>query len=197
MNKTTILFPIVFLMLILLISYNLMNVNSIIANALFTIIILVFSCINTYLGLLACVIVIFMKQFIYCSTCNREGLDTMDNSIGNTIPLSGNTYSTSGNTMPVTGNLYVPSDINSGITTSPSGKIVLTGPPGPQGLPGKNGNDGATGPTGPMGAAGTPGLPGITGPTGVRGDLGATGPTGPTGTVGQTGPIGPTGSFGK
>lgn len=187
MNSVNVLFPIIFLILILLISYNLLNVNSVTANALFTIIILSFSTVNTYLGLLSCVIVIFMKQFIYCSTCNKEGLDN----IGNSAPIEGNSYS--GNSYLDTGNSYIPQYSPPPISTSPSGKIVLTGPPGPPGPRGRNGDDGSTGPTGPAGASGTPGPTGYTGEKGAKGDVGETGIAGPTG---QTGPMGPTGSFG-
>lgn len=186
MDKSNILFLIVFLTLIIFISYNLIAVNSIVANALFTIIILGFSSINTYLGLFACIIIIFMKQFIYCSSCNREGLDTMDTTMGNTITSSGNSY------------LPPPPAINDGVTTSPySGKIIVTGPPGPPGLPGIRGNDGAVGPTGPTGYTGSPGQIGPTGAAGAAGGIGPTGPVGPGGQPGSVGPTGPMGSFGR
>jgi hypothetical protein len=189
MNNATILFLITFLILILVISYKLIKVDSIIANALFTFIILSFSFINTYLGLFSCVLVIFMKQFIYCSNWNKEGLDN----IGNSAPMEGNTYSYDGNTNSYGGNTFIPtiSAPSPSISTTPNGRIILTGPPGPPGPRGRDGEDGATGPTGPAGSTGTPGPTGFTGERGEKGDFGATGIAGPTG---PTGPMGPTGS---
>jgi hypothetical protein len=165
MNKINILFPVIFLIIILLLSYNLISVDSVFSNALFTIIILSFSFVNSYLGLFACVLIIFIKHFIYCNKCNKEGLDT----IGNNAPTDGNLLSYSGN-------LNLNKDIgSSSISSTPSGKIILTGPPGPPGPPGPRGKDGENGPTGPVGPAG------LTGSIGITGSIGSTGPTGPTG----------------
>jgi hypothetical protein len=197
MNTATILFPILFLIIILLLSYNLIQVDSVLGNALFTLIILSFSLVNTYLGLFSCVLIIFMKHFIYCSKCNKEGLDTIGNSVsidGNTN--SGNSYignTNSGNSHVDSGSINTPLGSSPSISTTPSGKIVLTGPPGPPGPRGKDGENGSTGPTGPAGATGLPGPTGYTGEKGTKGDLGATGIAGPTG---STGPMGNTGSTG-
>ena len=116
-------------LVVLLVSYNILPMDSIAANILFIVMIIIFTSMHVYLGLLSCIFFIFMKHFVYCNKCNKEGLESIeqqekekeeeiiieDSSISGNVLVSDSSSPTSGNVLvsdsssPISGNVNLSS----------------------------------------------------------------------------------------